>query len=1117
MDTLGITDSFTPDPTRSSRRVRRPVTSLEAGQRLDLPTLEVSSRHALGSIHRLIAPARSVVIENVSSLKLPSGRSVDACRLASGENVVVTTRKKLGRPEGTSGVLRLDADGSRVWLAHERLEEHQERWAGPTRALRDQVAAAWIRAAVWPRVGSTSDGLRSPQVGALLAIGAHWSSKEPEVGTVVMPTGTGKTETMLACTIAYEGGPILVVVPSGALRTQTAEKFMRFGILRELGFIGPETPNPVVGVLSNRPRTADDLDFFDRCNVVVGTVAALAQGTAEALGDQIASKIGTLIVDEAHHVPARSWKAFREKFTSKRVLQFTATPFRRDGLLVDGTVLYQYPLGQAQADGYFKRIHFRPVDCLEPAQTDLTIAEAAIAQLRRDLAAGLDHRLMARCDSMARAEVVHALYARLAGDLGAELIHSEAQEAGAALGRIRDGTSRIVVCVDMLGEGFDLPQLKIAAVHDPHKSLAIVLQFIGRFTRSGPKNVGDATAIANIADPVVSHALERLYTEDADWNSLLSEMSSLAVQEHRELIAFLQRSKRIDLARQAGRGREPVISPRLLRPKFSTVVFRCPTFRPLRFHDGLPRDAIVQDVWLHEESTLFFVTRSQLRVRWTPSRQLKDERWHLYVLHHDASRGLLYVNSSDTDSLHEELAGAVGEEPSLIKGDRVFRVLGNIGRLIFQNAGMKKPGRRNLRFTMFTGADVKMALTPGQRLGSVKSNLSGTGWEDGEPVSIGCSQKGRVWSHAQGPIRALITWCEAMGAKLCDETIDTTGILENVLIPDEVTELPEANVLAIDWPDELIQQSEERVTIAWTDETGGTGEGPISLFELEALGREDAHRLAFAVVSDDLRAEFALVLDGAGYRIVHTRGPTLSIEAGTRTSALTSFLEDYPPLVRFTNLGELDGNLLTKLDQPRALSIPLERFIPWDWTGIDITEESMWKRGQQRPRSIQEHVAKRYIADGFDVVFDDDAKGEAADLVCIRELPESIEVALLHCKFSAEVAPGSRLDDVNEVCAQAVRSHKWAYRFAELCRHVNAREGRLKNASRPSRFLRGSPKDVQRLVQSARLKPVEVSIICVQPGLSKAALKDELITVLAAGYGFLQDTVKVDLAIVCSA
>lgn len=64
----------------------------------------------------------------------------------------------------------------------------------------------------------------------------------------------------------------------------------------------------------------------------------------------------------------------------------------------------------------------------------------------------------------------------------------------------------------MLGEGYDLPNLKIAAIHDYHKSLAITLQFIGRFTRvSNKETLGSASVVVNIADPGVEGALLYLY------------------------------------------------------------------------------------------------------------------------------------------------------------------------------------------------------------------------------------------------------------------------------------------------------------------------------------------------------------------------------------------------------------------------------------------------------------------------------------------------------------------------------------------------------------------------------------------------------------------------------
>ena len=143
-----------------------------------------------------------------------------------------------------------------------------------------------------------------------------------------------------------------------------------------------------------------------------------------------------------------------------------------------------------------------------------------------------NHMVMARCDTIGRATTIHALYQRLAPEHAPKLVHSDDPPTPEDIANLRAEKSRIIVCVDMLGEGFDLPQLKIAAIHDTHKSLAVLLQFTGRFTRTAGNDIGDATVIANIADQRVSEALDRLYSEDADWNSLLSEFSSKATREH---------------------------------------------------------------------------------------------------------------------------------------------------------------------------------------------------------------------------------------------------------------------------------------------------------------------------------------------------------------------------------------------------------------------------------------------------------------------------------------------------------------------------------------------------------------------------------------------------------
>ncbi len=132
-----------------------------------------------------------------------------------------------------------------------------------------------------------------------------------------------------------------------------------------------------------------------------------------------------LFIDEAHHLPADGWSAFRKAFQAKRIVQFTATPFRRDGKRVDGRVVFNYPLRRAQEEDYFRPITLLPVHEYDVEQQDAAVAAAAVGQLRSDVAAGLHHLAMARTNTILRAEAVHRIYLDLAPDLRPVLVHSK--------------------------------------------------------------------------------------------------------------------------------------------------------------------------------------------------------------------------------------------------------------------------------------------------------------------------------------------------------------------------------------------------------------------------------------------------------------------------------------------------------------------------------------------------------------------------------------------------------------------------------------------------------------------------------------------------------------------
>ena len=63
-----------------------------------------------------------------------------------------------------------------------------------------------------------------------------------------------------------------------------------------------------------------------------------------------------VIIDEAHHSEAYTWKKTIEYFSDSKILKVTGTPFRSDGIKIEGEEVYRYKLGQVMANGYVKTL-----------------------------------------------------------------------------------------------------------------------------------------------------------------------------------------------------------------------------------------------------------------------------------------------------------------------------------------------------------------------------------------------------------------------------------------------------------------------------------------------------------------------------------------------------------------------------------------------------------------------------------------------------------------------------------------------------------------------------------------------------------------------------------------
>ena len=228
--------------------------------------------------------------------------------------------------------------------------------------------------------------------------------------------------------------------------------------------------------------------------------------------------------------------------------------------------------------------------------------------------------------------------------------------------------------------------------------------------------------------------------------------------------------------------------------------------------------------------------------------------------------------------------------------------------------------------------------------------------------------------------------------------------------------------------------------------------------------------------------------------------------------SLAQFFED-PPLLRFQNGAELTGNILIKPRSPKTYHFPLESLTVHDWTGVDITCESKWKGGNQRPLSVQQFVITQFLADQtFAIVIDDDDSGEAADVIGIRDTSDRVEVHLVHCTFLDATKAGSRADDLYVVCGQAEKGVMWTLDFNRLIEHIIHRQKKNLNG-RPTRFERGSLKELSRIQRVSRKALPEYLVTLVQPGVSKADFKPEHSAILGATSLFVRQRLNTALKV----
>jgi superfamily II DNA or RNA helicase len=961
-------------------------------------------------------------------------------------------------------------------------------------------------------------GLRPPQIGALHALAAHFSvGKDFEPVTVVLPTGTGKTETMLSFQVYNKPQRTLVIVSNDELRNQIYTKYLRLGVLSEIGVIPIETIGPKVAKVKAGLKSEDEAkSLIDESNIIVTLPQSLSASTPEAL-NILVENCSDLIVDEAHHITSPQWAQIKQMFTGKRIIQFTATPFRRDNKRIDGKIIFNYKLGDAQAAGYYRQIKLKEiVEFGDEYEHDLKIAEAAVAVLRHDRETlNLDHILMARCEKKERAEKVFEIYQELAPEMFPQLIYSGSgsktknSEAINRLVNRDENAAHIVVCVNMLGEGFDLPNLKIAALHETHKSLAITLQFIGRFTRKGNwEEIGEASVIANVADPDTEKRIEALYAEGADWDGLIRRFSEERIDQE------IQLQNVINSLREKG-DLHSFVSLWNLRPAFSMQIFKtqCVEWAPENYVDILSRDSKWWHSISHENDILVAVVHSSMRVRWGNYQSINDHNYYLLIARWDRSSSALFIYSSNSSVLRgTELAKAITDESTiLLNGPAVFNILNNVEFPLVKNLGSSRKGA--ISFTSYFGPNVTEGLALIERAESTLNNIACVGYENGDRVLWGGTQKrGKIWQQTSGTIAQWIEWTKQTWEKVSDDSYDDiSNVISDFLRPEKLDKPYSEYPISVQWGEQIYH------TISDLNIVFGSIEIPLYLIDLQISEVKETGEIIIQISSDSFSSEYSFYIGGnntAGYFYSKVSGEDVYLKKANSTKIeICEYFVIDPVIVRYTD-GTYSYNcyhIPIKIDSGE---FPIKHVEVLDFGSTPLNRESMGKRGNTNTIQHRSFIA---VSDEYDIVFNDDGKGEAGDLVCLKNIDESsIKLCIIHCKGAFNNKISNDIRNFYTVCGQAQKSISVKHLgMARLYKNLKRRQGFWSNEGY-SRFLKGDMRKLSYFNEKARRSKIEFEVIIVQPGGSKAKLSSDILKLLGTTEHYIKTTTQGEFRVIVS-
>ena len=329
-----------------------------------------------------------------------------------------------------------------------------------------------------------------------------------------MPTGTGKTY-------------LLTAVIDSFVSNNPMEKVWIVAHRREL--------------VSQIDETVRKFHSYSASNTssLLSSVKAMSIQWLSKHYDEIEEEPGMIVIDEAHHALAKTYKEMWERFPKAKFLGLTATPCRLNGKgftdLFDVLVqswgvpefiskgrLATYDFVSIKSDGVTQRL----IDSLQKRGADgdyqnkemdmLLNKKPSIERLYRSFEEfGKDRKGIVYAINISHAQKITKLYQEHGVKAIAIDSKTPATERQQDIDAFKKGDIQVLVNVDIFSEGFDCPDVEFVQLARPTLSLAKYLQMVGRGLR-----VAKGKKSCVIIDNVGLYRVFGLPSQVWNWNAM---------------------------------------------------------------------------------------------------------------------------------------------------------------------------------------------------------------------------------------------------------------------------------------------------------------------------------------------------------------------------------------------------------------------------------------------------------------------------------------------------------------------------------------------------------------------------------------------------------------------